>query len=223
MMRYLVLAVLLFPDAVSADCAAIGLSAKVLNPDATIIVDGGLVVAAVPEHHGPMSKGDAAIETGWKLRDGSKPVVKSLAPGLALYRVAPGDELVDAAKKVVARVKGSAKLDAVPAPKVKAIKYEHQLGRRSMSRVTVDLVGAAPDRAIAIILGDAKGTPRSWGLVEAGKPIYAFLSRDCLTLPNGTVPSKDGDMVKLWFVDDAGRPSAMTAAIKIAKAPTTTP
>ncbi|MBA3499454.1 MAG: hypothetical protein H0T65_03720, partial [Deltaproteobacteria bacterium] len=53
-----------------------------------------------------------------------------------------------------------------------------------------------------------------WG-PTAGSVFYPYLQRDCLTLPNGTVPSKKGDKVTLFWVDAHGRKSAFTKPMTI--------
>jgi hypothetical protein len=217
-MRALVLAsvIALSPSAAAGDCAPVGLEARVLNDNATIAFGGGLVVAAVPKVGGPLAPGDVALDTGWRAKTG-KLTVTPLAPGLAVYQMHAGD-LVDKGGKRVGTVKDTAKLVQVAAPKVKAITYTHRMGRRSITKVTVE-VEQVPAGVVAMVLADDKGAARSWGLVNAGTTIDVFLSRDCLTLPNKTVPSKAGESVKLMFVDGAGRLSDATAAIKIVEAP----
>ena len=205
------------PALAAADCAMLGLVPKVLNDGSTITADGGFVVAAVSEDRGPIAKGDVAADTGWLLGKKQKPAVIKLAPGLAVYQTGGvATELLDGTKPV-ARLAGVAKRDRLEAPKVTTILYEHRRGRRMVSRVIVQLE-TVPPGAVALVLADDKGKPRSFGLVK-GTTVDAFLSRDCLVLPNGTVPSETGDSVKLAFVDDAGRLSASTAAIKIVAKP----
>jgi hypothetical protein len=149
--------------------------------------------------------------------DKKAPTKVTLAPGLAVYQLARPAELVDAKGKRVASIKAVAKRDKLAAPKIKTITYEKTLSRRSVTRVVVELE-AAPTGVVALVLADAKGTARSWGAVSGGT-VEAFLSRDCLTLPNGTVETKAGEQVTLWFVDDAGRVSASTGAMAVAGKP----
>lgn len=208
------------PDA-TADCALVGLVAKPLNDGATISPDGGIVVAAVPEvNGGSLSKGDAALITGWLTAAHKAPSTSSLAPGLAVYTT---DQLVTGdTHAAVAKVTIGGARERLAAPRIKAVVYQDVRDRRSNRSVVVTLDGDAPADAIAIVLADAKGNARSWGPITDGNrqpghspSIVAFHSRDCLTLANGTVPSKAGDLVQLWFVDRSGRVGARSAARKI--------
>jgi hypothetical protein len=206
-----------------ADCALWGLEAKPLTPPGTAIPqDGGIVVGAVPEPSGKLEPGDVALQVRWRI-GGAKPTLVSLAPGLAVMRVPPGKgAVVDASGKPVIEVKTTGtKRQPLTAPKVSAIVYEKRARRRSMERVLVTL-DDVPKTAIAIVLSDAKGTPRSWQPIKQptdGKAVAAYLQTDCQALPNGTVPSRAGDVVTVQLVDELGRVSAATRPLKIAAAP----
>ena len=224
MLRFAAVAALVVfaPSFAAADCALMGLAPKVLTVDGTAIPQtGGILVAAVPLDGGALDPGDAAIPKDWRFRGvKTKPTTVSLAPGLAVYRLPATDavELEDA-KGVVAKVKGTTDKRERPAPpKVVSVKYQTRMGRRSMTTVDVVLDGAPPAGVVAMILADAKGTPRSWGLVT-GTTVAAFMSRDCLSLPNGTVGSKKGDRVVVYFVDDTGQKSDASKPLTITMAP----
>lgn len=207
-----------------ADCAVSGLEARVLTPAATVVpVDGGIVVGAFNASRGKLDPGDAAVLPGWRLRVGNdvvKPQIKQIAPGLAIYRVAVANafdaKLEDDQHAVVATVKPARRGgDPLAAPAIKRISFVDQHNRHSSTRVTVELAGDAPAGAIALVLADAKGAPRSW-TVAGGTTLSVFATSDCAVLPNGTVPSKAGDKVTLFWLGADGRVSPATKPLVIA-------
>lgn len=223
-MRAIALILLAFAGPAAADCAAWGLAPKVLTAaNAVIPADGGIVVAATPQQQGKLDKGDPAIQRGWKIHVGNdtmKPPIDTIAPGLAVYRVAMPNafkvELEDDQHNIVATVKpahGSA--DKLAAPKVKRVTFESRAGYHGYEQVNVELDGDAPAGMLAMVLADDKGTPRSW-TPAGGATLHPWASRDCVALPNGTVPSKAGDKITLMWVDESGRVSAATKPIAIA-------
>lgn len=212
-----------------ADCAMIGLTAKpVTAPNTAIPLDGGIVIAAVPEMRGELEAGDAAEKHPFSFKAVAHPLMRKLAPGLIAIGIPPrNDELLDASGKSVLAFKlNKATVEVGAAPAVKAIEFEKFMGRRSSEQVFVTIDGLPAD-TIAIVLADAKGTPKSWGLVKdpgnTGGRYIAFRSRDCLSLPNGTKPTKGGDQVTVMLVDALGRltPASkpMTVVEKKAKTP----
>jgi len=216
----LALVVVLVPARATADCALMGLVPKVLTaPDAVLSSDGGIVVGAVSEDRGPLQSGDIAVQPAWKFvvpKGTITPAIESLAPGLAAYR-ASTDTLElqnDKAETLAKATRTADKRPALAAPKVKTIKYDAPISRRSIQRVEVTIDGAAPAGVIALVLADAKGKPKSWG-AAAGVVFYPYLQRDCFVLPNDTVPSKKGDKVTLFWVDAHGRKSALTKPLTI--------
>ncbi len=219
-MRAVLALLVLVPTTAGADCAMTGLVAKVLTqPDAVLAADGGIVVGAATEMRAPLDDGDVAVHADWQFvvpKGTITPQIESLAPGLAVYRAsvdtlelktATGDALVKATRS-------GDKREKLAAPKIKSIKYDAPVSRRSIQRVEVTLDGAAPTGAIALVLADAKGKAKSWGPV-AGAVLYPYLQRDCLALPNGTLPSAKGDKVTLFWVDESGRKSAATKPVVI--------
>lgn len=219
MKAVLLLAALIPAHAASADCALVGLVPKVLTkPDAVLAPDGGVVVGAVSADRGPLDSGDIAVQPSWKFvvpMGTITPAIDSLAPGLAVYRTSADTvELKDAGGTSLVKVTRTGKRDKLAAPKVKSLRFDAPISRRSIKRVEVTLDGAAPAGAIALVLADAKGAPKSWTLV-AGSVFYPYLQRDCVALPNGTVPSGKGDKVTLFWVDEHGRKSAFTKPMTI--------
>jgi hypothetical protein len=207
------LALLIAPPTVDAKCAMHG-----LVPD--VIASTSVVVVGYADEQGArLDPGDVAVRTDWKFRSGGQlvtPTIESLAPGLAVYRfpaAATGTvTLEDASKKSVATLNAVAKPAGHKAPRAKRIKLEHRLGRRPFASVKVELDGAAPDRAVALVLADAKGKPMSWGRVAAGATTIEVLDdARCRALPNGTVNAKLDQRVTLFWVDDTGAKSPVSA------------
>ena len=206
-----------------AECASSGLVPRVLTPASTVVPgDGGIVVAAITERSGKLDPGDAAVQPGWRLRVGSdtiKPPIATIAPGLAVYRVAVANaydaKLEDDHHAVIVTVKPARRGgDALAAPAIKRIWFAEQQSRHGGSSVTVELAGDAPTGVVALVLADAKGTPRSW-TVAGGTTLSPFSSPDCAALPNGTIPSKAGDKVTLFWLGADGRVSPATKPLVI--------
>lgn len=227
-MRLAVVAALLaaasVPRAAAGDCAFVGLTPKVITPADTVVPgDGGIVVAAMPDGHGQLAPGDAAVRS-WKLRIGGdtvKPPVDVIAPGLAVYRVAAANvfkvELVTETGEVVATVKASRTTgEALPAPSIKRARFERVGNRHVSQHVAVELAGARPAHVVALVLADAKGTPKSWTTIaDATTEIFPYNARDCQALPNGTTPTKSGDTVTAFWVDAGGRRSPASKPIVV--------
>lgn len=211
------------PSLAHADCARWGLSPKILTPASALVPrEGGVVVAAIPDAHGPLDPGDAAVQAGWRIHSGSdsvKPPVDVLAPGLAVYRVAVANAFkveLSNGDAVLATVRPTRdRLDPLAAPKVTRVWFEQSTSRHSTTRVGVELDGDAPSGAVALVMADDQGVPRSWTLASAGSKLYAYSAGDCLPLPNGTIASKAGDKITLFWVDGVGRKSAATKPIQI--------
>jgi hypothetical protein len=217
--KALVVVALLAPAAADADCAMIGLVPKVLSaPDIALVEGGGIVVGAVSEDRAPLDSGDIAVQTDWRFvvpKGTIAPAIESLAPGLAVYKTSADTvELKNGKGESLAKATRGAKRDKLPAPMVKGIRYDAPISRRSVVKVEVTLDGAAPPGAIALVLADAKGKSRSWTKAE-GTVLTPYYQRDCLALPNGTEPSKKGDRVTLFWVDESGRKSAFTKPMTI--------
>lgn len=213
-----------FAPTASADCAAWGLSPKVLTAPNTTF-DGnpnsGILVAAVPEAQGKLDTGDAAVQPTWRFK-GRKaaPVVHSIAPGLASIQTMEGGELVDGSGKSLVTVKVviTKKLVWIPPPPViKAIRHVgDRRGYHSSEHVVVEFADPLPTDTVAVILLDAKGKPKSWGLAKSPNTLVdVYTSGDCIALPNGTIPSKAGDTVMVKLVATNGRVSQPTAPIKV--------
>lgn len=226
-MKLLLAAMLaLVPAQARAECMAYGLAAKVATPNATTLpVDGGIVVHAEPVAGANLDPGDPSLVADWKWKGGGKPVVVNLAPGLSVIRAprTPGKgELVDGKGVSKVTIKTSSELrDTLAAPKPKAVRHSTRQGRRGGEDVEVELAAAPPKSALAIVLLDDKAKPKSWRFLGETTltTVAGYAQGGCIALPNGTRVSKPGDLVRVAFVDDAGRMSAVSAPIKVTSRP----
>jgi hypothetical protein len=223
-LRLAVIALLLAPSHARAECKSTGLVPKAISPDNAVVPsDGGIVVAATPDPAGRIDPGDVAVQAGWRLRIGSdlvKPPVELLAPGLAIYRVAVANafkvELVTSAGTIAATVKPSRSGGAaLPAPAIKRAWLEHTASKRATTRVGVELAGPAPTGALALVIADAAGTPRSWTLATGATTLYPYLAEACRALPNGTLATSAGDSIVLFWVDAGGRVSPPSKPVAV--------
>ncbi len=199
----------------SADCAMVGLAPMVLSPTNSTIT-AGVVVGSIGVQGATLEKGDVAVQQGWKLKRG-KPTIKTIAPGLAIYSAPADDELFDAGGKSLYKFRVSTTKPTLAAPTVtRATHSGKRNGYHEPERVKLELASPLPTTVVAVILHDAKGTPRSWHTTSAGaKEIYGFYQMDCTPLPNGTVMSAVGDSIKISYVDASGAVSPPSAAITI--------
>jgi len=217
MLRVLAVAVIstCFVAAADAKCAMMGLAPEVLTPaGATIVPGGGIVVGVADAPRGDLGEGDASNQPGWRLRIGARgvtPTVIALAPGLSVYRVpggTAGATLIDDRRATVGSIQVGTKTAVLAAPRVKRITYDSGQGRRPFAEVSVELVGGVPAGAIALVIADAKGKARSWGRVTTGKTaVLGYDRKRCRVLANGTVESRSGDKVTVFYVDASGRTS----------------
>jgi hypothetical protein len=199
-----------------ATCAMVPLTTKVSS--ATEAPEGGGLVVATT-HDGPKPKGGGwnPVNPAWRFRAGGKlhvPVIESLAPGLAIYRLPAGvtsAELVDG-KTVLGRItiKGP-KLAPLAAPKVKTLHQTMQSSRKGMSiEMFAELGEDMPAGAIGLVVADAKGTPRSYGSSREGRTMLVYSHYPCSQDPTGAVQSSDGEELQLYWVDRAGQKSPAT-------------
>jgi len=215
---------LALPSRAGAECAKPRQHPVVLN-DGT---DGGaLVVATVGGFTGD-DEGEA-LQPSWTFKIGTataKPVITTPAPGLVVYAVPKGvasAELYDG-KAARARVtRGTAMIPPpLEAPAIKAIERTQTPLRRGTSNThtVVTLAGPSPAGAVALVVADAKGTARSYGIVDTGEASVTVYSQvRCSVVPKGTVDSQLGDKVTLRYVDKRGRIGAATKPIEITSAP----
>lgn len=223
-MKLAIAAVLALAAPAHAECMNYGLEAKVVTPSTALPTDGGVVVLAEPLAGGNLEPGDPSLVPTWKWKSGGKLVVRSLAPGLAVIQVSTPGQLVDGKGVAKLSVKTSKdKRALLDAPKPIELLHTKRVSRRGGEDVTVGFATAPPETAVAIVLLDDAG-PRSWQPIKAPSTVLAAYSQGgCVALPNGTRPTKAGDLVKVAFVDDAGRMSPASKAFKVQAKPSPTP
>ena len=107
------------------------------------------------------------------------------------------------------------------APQPKQVVHSKRQSRRGGEDVAVTLDAAPPATAVAIVLFDDKSVPKSWGLLGETTltTVSAYSQGGCIALPNGTRATKPGDLVRVAFVDEAGRMSPVSAPIKVGAKP----
>jgi hypothetical protein len=203
-----------------AKCAMSHLRPKVITSVA-IPAGGGIVVATEQVSYDVEDQGDA-VQPTWRLEiDGKRtaPKIDTLAPGLAVYRLpasATKATLIDGKTVIGSVTTTTAPRAALAAPRVKSIRHDKTVGRRSSAYTTVKLDAAPPPGMVALVLADAKGTPRSYGLVEdTATEVRVYAHSRCGVVPNNTVESAAGDRVTLFWVDQAGRTSPASKVVTI--------
>jgi hypothetical protein len=146
-------------------------------------------------------------------------VFVSLAPGLAMIKAPKLGKLElvdDKGGSLIAITASADKRALLPAPKPKAARHTLRDGRRYHQHLDLDLEAAPPATAVAVVLFDDKSKPKSFHLISnAATTITAYAAGGCTPLPNGTRPTTAGETVRVAFVDDVGRMSAISAPIKV--------
>ncbi len=204
---------------VDAKCAMSHLRPKVVTTGA-IIAGGGFLVATEQVSYDVTDEGDATQPT-WKLLAGgatTAPTLTTLAPGLVVYGVPmAGDVSLVVGTTVLAKLTSTKGNPArLAAPSVKRIRHDKTVGRRSSAYTRVTLAAAPPAGATALVLTDAKGTARSFGLVEGtGTEVTVYAHSRCGVVPNTTIESAIGDKVKVFWVDHSGRVSPASKTITV--------
>jgi len=224
MLKLLTLASLLttiVPATANAYCkGGSGLEPGIVSPsNIEIPIDGGIVVAAVTADI-PLAPGDQSVQPTWRLHHGARrdtPNIVMLAPGLAVYRSTASTgriDLEDAQHTSIAFVTAtSAKTKPLAAPVLKRVEL---VSAQGFTHIDVDVADKAPAGAIAIVLADASGTPRSWQLVQkTSTHQQGYAQNKCAVVPNGSVLSQPGDEVTSFWVDAAGRPSRISQRITV--------
>lgn len=201
-----------------------------MTANGTVLPSGGGVLVALGDTGGLDATSQDVMKTGWMFVDGGKsvaPVIKLLAPGLALYEPPAGTteiKLTDG-KRVLATHPRSAAKPLLAAPVVTSVDYVtlHSPGPRRPDRdsVTAQLTGARPDGAVAVILF-AAGKPASWtsAFHYAGPkgPIELWHTADrCETPIPGITATPAGTKVTVAWVDSSGRIGAMSKEIVVVR------
>lgn len=209
----------LAPDA-SATCMYIPPVAMVVTKDAKVPEGGGLLVSMGYPGPDSKSKYHKLEQPTWRYRVGKKlyaPVIETLAPGLAIYRVPKGvtsAELVDGTS-VLGKVTVVATMNDKPlaAPKVKHLRQESRASRKgSTVQMWADLAEKPPAEAIALVVADDK-VARSFGPLALNdqSSMIVYSHAPCGIDPEGQVMSRGGETLKLYWIDRSGRVSASTS------------
>jgi hypothetical protein len=184
---------------------------------------GGILV----RFHASPTKGPAyespLVNKKWKFKLANKraipPKAKLIAPGLAVLTLPKG---IDAAVLVDGETR-VAELDTIgdepslDEPRVRSITQSSTGGKAPTTRVTVEIVGQAPRTAVAIVLANEDGEPITFGMIDPGKPLVAFETKECSLLPEGTVEPTVGMKVKAFWVDQFGRVSPRSDVKRVIK------
>lgn len=197
-------------------CARPQIQTLPLTPAGTIAKDGGVVV----------SMEDAAKPPKLVFTRGKQDVVAKttvIGPGLVVYTPpSEGEWSLQAGTKSLVKIKTGPDARPLAAPSVKAITYNSATGRRGTSVwVAIEVNGAVPSGAVAIVVFDDKGKAKSWGGVAGIVPeptsklstISVFSSGSCTVVPNGTAAPLLGQKVQIAWLDSSGRLSPMTKAV----------
>ncbi len=202
----------------SAKCAMSHLRPKVITTG-PVVAGGGILVATEEVSYDQADRGDA-IQPTWRFAGTkSAPKIDILAPGLAVYRLPAATstiKLVAGTTTIATATTSTDKPSALAAPNVKTVRHDRTSGRRASAYTRVTLDGAIPAGMVALVLADAKGTPRSFGLIDSTtQEIAVYSHRRCGTVPNNTIESSIGDKVTLMWVDQSGRVSPASKVITV--------
>ncbi len=211
----------LAPSTAAAYCASVtGLAPGIASPSGIELPkDGGIVVGAFGEDV-PLPIGDPAVQPNWRMKSGdvrARPKIVTLAPGLVVYQSTARSGRIDLendSKESIAWVNATNRARPVlDAPEARTAEVFAASG---FTHIDVELVAEAPKDAIAIVLTDKDGTPRSWGLVRRKmKTQQAFAHNRCQVVPNGSTLSQSGEQIRFFWVDNAGRPSKLSKVVSL--------
>jgi hypothetical protein len=216
--------------ATAAPCMPTRLESKVLTPaNAAIAPGGGIIVIAssAPAYGGGPSGVDAAehadvaSHADWRVRAGAHliaPGIKVIAPGLAVYDVgeATGELVLEDAdhKELLHAHRGERTAELAP-PKLTRVSVNdpRHMMRHPYTAMTAVVADKPPAGAVALVVFDQDGKPRSWGTPSVTSEVYVYSSGGCGTAIG--IPSSAGDSVRLAWLDGSGRLSRLSAAIKV--------
>lgn len=165
---------------------------------------------------------EAAPIKNWRFAEDKRrvaPKERGLAPGLTVLEVA-GTRLEDGrGHKLRAFARAKDAPAAPAAPKVKAVELvKSHAGYRVNTSVNVVLEEAPPD-GLFLVVFDAEGKPRSFGRSQpTSTSVEVYSAGECITSPQGTLPTQPGDTIRLAWVDDTGvmSPMSETKTVKAA-------
>ncbi len=195
---------------------------------AEIPPDGGVLVSLAETLEWNKPSQPDLTKTSWKFVDGTKsaaPVIKLLAPGLAMFAPPAGTAAIklDDGKRTLVTAKRVATRPLLAAPSPKSVTHRVAVVRQGTSsmlnRSSVMLdPGARPDGAVALIVFIA-GKPASW-VTAFGPPgpleVFHTPGR-CDTPIPGFVEPKVGSKITVAWVDAAGRIGAHSKELAVIK------
>jgi hypothetical protein len=211
---------------VDATCAVAAQTAKLVVVDAKVPEGGGLLVTMVHDASPtPTSKYMDVTQPKWRFRAGKTehvPQIDTLAPGLAIYRL-PKDvtsaQLVDGKTVLGSITVTKDPIATLAAPKIKKLRQESRGSRKgSTIYMWADLAEKPPADAVALVVADDK-VARSFGFaaVNDKNSVLVYAHEPCGMDAKGTVMSTNGDKLKLYWIDRAGRASPATKATLVEK------
>lgn len=219
-----------------AKCARVVLEPELLTHGGDVIPGGGGVLFGYTnstDYDQASSGDDPSFDASYRFilrKRKIKPSYEQLAPGLGVYRFgkitgtkAVAISMTGAGGKVGAfKARKKTSRPRFSAPGATALTLTVKSGYRWGDEITatVTLDAAPPAEAVALImyLGDTeKVEPISWANVKGGTStsVVIFQSRNhCGGNPAGMAAPKAADLVSFAWVDQFGRRSARSAAVK---------
>jgi hypothetical protein len=229
-MRALLALLLLTSNAEAGPCRISLLAPHAITIGGTELPpDGGVLVGMLADMGNDVNSPTALDRTRWKFVDGATstaPVVRTIAPGLAVFEPPPGSNpltlTVENNRKLTFK-RGAAK-PALGAPTVTGIVNDVSPGGPRQSpttTITVKLTGARPDSAVAMIVFDGT-TPVTWATAfnyqgPTGQlQVFRTAGRCETQIPGSSAPAS-GTKVTVAWVDAAGRIGAKSKVVTVAQ------
>jgi len=214
----------------AGECDLRPLYASRLTTADVAIPPGGGVVIALGRLEGLVPSQPDLVKTRWKFVDGANqtaPVVRVLAPGLAVYQPPAGATAIALAdgKQVIAKLRRTATATPLlPAPPVTAIvasTTEPRGPREEVQRsIDVTLSGPRPDDAVALVMFTEAGVATSWVPTvgyrgDKGTLAVYHSPHRCESEPPGVIALPAGARATVAWVDASGRFGARSKVFTI--------
>lgn len=201
------------------------------NGTVAIAEGGGVIVALEIGGFAPKPGTSAGVEQpGWRFKDVNtlkQPVVRTIAPGLAVYGLPAGGGAVltlvdDQGRQVTSLKRALAERRELPAPKLSRVRVQTSTTpgpRASSSTVAMATFGDAPADAMLVVLYEvptkSAPVPLSWGRVAAGDRqtvVYQSGGRCRPAIPGVVAPTAKTNVAIAW-VDSSGRVSPLSKRV----------
>jgi hypothetical protein len=202
-----------------------GFVPDVLTPDGTTLdQNGGAVVAAVSVMLDRATLDDPTPQD-WRFDAGDHAVGKRtvIAPGLVVVRptaTAADLEFENPDRSPVRKLhyRESKTAATLAAPKIDSVTFRDKDLGIMLREITIAKLSAAPPAGVVALVVYAGDKPRSWAAISDAKTdITIYAVDDCVQDIPGTVATRAGDRITLAWLDAAGRLSARTSAITVAR------